>query len=176
VVLDGVHGGHGEAGAVDEAADVAFELDEVEACGFGFDLGGVFLGGVVEGLEVLVAEEGVGVELELGVDGDELAVGVVLGGGVMTRGLISASEQSFFSKRAAREDMSLTAWEICLPLRPRSKAMRRASCGWRPMRGWRGSLMILSGVLSATSSISTPPSELAMRTLRRVARSVVMAR
>ena len=30
VVLDQVHGGHGQAGAVDQAADVALELDEAE--------------------------------------------------------------------------------------------------------------------------------------------------
>jgi hypothetical protein len=79
VVLDGVHGGHGEAGAVDEAADVAVELDVGEAVLLRRGLGGVFVGGVVECLDVGVAEEAVVVELELGVDGEELAVGVVVG-------------------------------------------------------------------------------------------------
>jgi hypothetical protein len=41
-----------------------------------------------------VAEEAVVVEVELGVDGEDLAVGVVVGRGVTMSGLISASEQS----------------------------------------------------------------------------------
>ena len=38
VELDDVHGGHGEAGAVDEAADVAVKFDEVEAMSIGVEV------------------------------------------------------------------------------------------------------------------------------------------
>ena len=82
VELDDVHGGHGEAGAVDEAADVAVEFDEVEAmsvgwwvsgCGYGgerkrvvllssFDFIGVFLGGISPRENLLLPEFGVVVE------------------------------------------------------------------------------------------------------------------
>src|SRR5690606_16168629 len=72
--LDGVHGGHGEAGAVDEAADVAIEGDVGEAHAAGAHLGGILRGGVEELLDVLVAEGGVVIEVELGVDGEDLAI------------------------------------------------------------------------------------------------------
>ncbi len=72
--------------------------------------------------------------------------------------------------------MILMACPTCLPLRPRSNAILRAWWGWRPMRGSMGCLRMASGFSSATFSISTPPSAEAMRTLRRVSRSVVMAR
>ena len=74
VKLDDVHGGHGQAGAVDQAADVAVEGDVVEAGLLGADVEGALLGFVGEGGEVGVAESGVVVEVELGVDGQQLAV------------------------------------------------------------------------------------------------------
>ena len=73
--LDDVHGGHGEAGAVDEACDVAVEADVVQAELAGGDFARVFLRGVTHGDDVLLAVEGVVVEIELGVEGDDLAVG-----------------------------------------------------------------------------------------------------
>ena len=72
--LDDVHGGHGEAGAVDQAADLAVELDVVQLVLGGLDLGRVLLGDVAQGDDVLVAEEGVVVEVHLAVEADELAV------------------------------------------------------------------------------------------------------
>ncbi len=74
--LDGVHGCHRESGAVDEASDVSVECDVGHAVLGGFDFCGVFFGGVGECLEVFVAEGCVVIEVELGVDGDDLAVGV----------------------------------------------------------------------------------------------------
>ena len=72
-MLDDVHRGHREAGAVDEAGDVAVEGDVGEAELRGFDLLGVFLVEVAEGDHVGMTEEGVVVERHLGVEGEELA-------------------------------------------------------------------------------------------------------
>ena len=74
VELDDVHGRHGEAGAVDHAADVAVELDVVEAVLGGLELGRVFLVRVAQRLDLLVAEERVVVEVHLGVERQHLAV------------------------------------------------------------------------------------------------------
>ena len=71
-MLDDVHRGHREAGAVDEAGDIAVEGDVGEAELRGFDFLGVFLVEVAEGDHVRVAEEGVVVERHLGVEGEEL--------------------------------------------------------------------------------------------------------
>ena len=68
VELDDVHGGHGEAGAVDHAADVAVELDVVQVVLGGLDFGRVFLVEVAQRQDVLVAEQRVVVEVHLGVE------------------------------------------------------------------------------------------------------------
>ena len=75
VELDNVHGGHGETGTVDEAADVTVKLDEVEAGLGGLDLIGVLLGGVAPLKDLLLSELGVVVEAELGVHAQNLVVG-----------------------------------------------------------------------------------------------------
>ncbi len=80
VELDDVHGGHGETGAVDEAADGSVELDVGETEFVGFEFGRVFLSGVEEGLDVLVSEKRVVVEGHFGVDGHDLTIGEVFGG------------------------------------------------------------------------------------------------
>ena len=56
VELDDVHGRHGEAGAVDHAADVAVERDVGEVVLRGLDLLGVLFGDVAQLDDVLVAE------------------------------------------------------------------------------------------------------------------------
>ncbi len=76
-VLNDVHGRHGQARAVDHAGDGAVELDVVERVLAGFDFERVFFGGVAQRLDVRMAEEGVVVEGDLGVEREEL---VVLGG------------------------------------------------------------------------------------------------
>jgi hypothetical protein len=68
VMLDDVHGGHGKAGAVDEAGDVAVELDVIEIEFAGFDLKGRFFGEVAHFLNVFVTVKGVVIETDLGVD------------------------------------------------------------------------------------------------------------
>src|SRR5699024_2417730 len=65
--LDHVHGGHGQAGAVDHAADVAVHGDVVEAVLLRLGLGRVFLGQVAHGGQVRVAELGVVVGVDLAV-------------------------------------------------------------------------------------------------------------
>ena len=73
IELDDVHRRHGEAGAVDHAADIAVELDVVEAVLAGLELGRVFLILVAHRLHVLVTEEGVVVEVHLGIQRDDIA-------------------------------------------------------------------------------------------------------
>jgi hypothetical protein len=54
VELDGVHCRHCQPGAVDDAADVAIELDEGDPGTAGFDLGDLFLIHVSQLLELRV--------------------------------------------------------------------------------------------------------------------------
>ena len=62
VQLDQVHRAHRQAGAVDQAADVAVELDVAQARLAGADFGRLFFGHVAQLGQVLVAEQGVVVE------------------------------------------------------------------------------------------------------------------
>ena len=72
--LDRVHGGHGESGAVDDAADVAVQLDEVgDAKLVGEHLEAVLLVLVAQFGKVRVAVEGVVIDGELGVEGEDTA-------------------------------------------------------------------------------------------------------
>lgn len=75
VELDDVHGGHGKTGAVDEAANVTVQLDEVEVGLGGTDLIGVLLGGVAPLEDLLLAVVGVVIEAKLGVHAEDLVVG-----------------------------------------------------------------------------------------------------
>jgi len=101
VELEDVHRRHGEAGAVDEAANVAVELDEVEAVLGGVDLSRVLLRLVAHGKDVLLAELGVLVKAELGVHAGSG------GGGGGTEGqracLLSWQEPSAGRVRLTRE-------------------------------------------------------------------------
>ena len=74
VELDRVHRRHREAGAVHEAADVAVERDVREVELRRFDLGRILLVEVAHRDDVGMAEQRVGVEVELGVERDHLAV------------------------------------------------------------------------------------------------------
>jgi hypothetical protein len=74
VVLDDVHRAHGEAGAVDQAADVAVERDVVEAstCEASISFGSSSSRSR-ERRRSRMAEEGVVVERHLGVEREHLA-------------------------------------------------------------------------------------------------------
>ena len=61
-VLDDVHGGHGQARAIDEAGDAAVELDVIEIELAGLDFQRRFLVEVAHFQDVLVAVEGVVVQ------------------------------------------------------------------------------------------------------------------
>ena len=74
VELDDVHGRHGEAGAVDHAADRAVERDVVEIVFRGLDFLGVFFGEIAQRGDVGMAEQRVVVEVDLGVEADQLVV------------------------------------------------------------------------------------------------------
>ena len=75
VELDDVHRGHGEARAVDHAADLAIQRDVVQVELRGGEFLGVFLGLVAQGGDVGLAVHGVAVEAHLGVEAFQLAVG-----------------------------------------------------------------------------------------------------
>ncbi len=72
-MLDDVHGGHREAGAVDEAGDVSVEGDVGEVVFGGLDFLRVFLVEVAEGDDLGVTVEGVAVEGDLRVEGEDFA-------------------------------------------------------------------------------------------------------
>src|SRR5229473_1065411 len=74
IKLDDVHRRHGEAGAIDHAADIAVELDVVEAMLGRLGLDWILLRDVAHLLDLVVAEQRVVVEIHLGVEGDDLAV------------------------------------------------------------------------------------------------------
>merc|ERR1711916_211212 len=73
VELDLVHSGHGEAGAVDHARDVPVQADVVEVKLGGGDLARVDLGRVLQVKDLLLAEGGVVVKVQLGVHGKDAA-------------------------------------------------------------------------------------------------------
>ena len=70
VKLDDVHGGHGQSGAVDHAADVAVERDVVEVVSGGLDLALVLLGPVSLIEYFLLSEIGVVVEAKFSVQAE----------------------------------------------------------------------------------------------------------
>src|SRR5690606_18091032 len=72
--LDRVHRRHREARAVDQAADVAVELDVGEVELRRLDLGRVFLVEVAQFDDLGMPEQRVGVEIQLRVERDHLAV------------------------------------------------------------------------------------------------------
>ncbi len=74
--LDHVEGRHGEAGTVDDAADVAVEADVGEAAVVGEGLARVFLALVAQLRDLRTAEQSVLVEAHLGVEGHD---GLLLG-------------------------------------------------------------------------------------------------
>ncbi len=74
IELDDVHGRHGEAGAVDHAADRAVELDVRQLVLRRLELHRIFFGLVAQRDDVGMAEQRVAVEVHLGVEADQLAV------------------------------------------------------------------------------------------------------
>src|SRR5690606_7016874 len=78
--LDGIHGGHGQAGAVDQAADVAVELDVRQIELAGLDFGGILFIQVAVGNDFGMAEQRIGIEVELRVQGNDVALAVAVQG------------------------------------------------------------------------------------------------
>src|SRR5687767_4585149 len=74
VQLDDVHSRHRQAGAVDHAADVAIQFDVGEVVFRRLDLRRLLFGEVAQLLQIRVAEFGVVVEADLGVEHQQLAV------------------------------------------------------------------------------------------------------
>jgi hypothetical protein len=76
--LDGVHGGHGQTGAIDQAADVAVQADVGQVELRGLDFGRVFFVQVAQGHDFRVAEQRVAVEVELGVQRNDVALAIAV--------------------------------------------------------------------------------------------------
>ncbi|RMY63988.1 hypothetical protein D0862_15331, partial [Hortaea werneckii] len=74
VELDDVHGGHSKTSAVDQAANVAVQLDEVETRLGSLHLVCVLLRDVTPAEDLLLTEVGVVVEVKLGVHAEHLVV------------------------------------------------------------------------------------------------------
>ncbi len=72
--LDGVHGGHGQTGTVHQTADVAVQGDVGQVELGGFDFVGIFFIQIAVFNDFGMTEEGVGVEIELGVQSLDVAV------------------------------------------------------------------------------------------------------
>src|SRR5690606_31376666 len=76
--LDGVHGCHGQAGTVHQAADIAVQLDVGQIELAGFDFSGVFFVQIAIFHDVGVAEQGIGIEVELGVQCNDIALAIAV--------------------------------------------------------------------------------------------------
>src|SRR5579859_1743571 len=93
---------------------------------------------------------------------------------VKIRGLISANEASHSTKARYRPCMKARA---CASAASGTPILREIPSAWlslNPSTGSMATLWIFSGACAATSSISMPPSELAIRVTRCVARSTTM--
>src|SRR5690606_3271451 len=71
--LDRVHGGHGQACAVDQAANIPVKLDISQVKLAGFDFGRLFFGQIAVLDDFGVTVQGVGIKVELGVQRDDVA-------------------------------------------------------------------------------------------------------
>src|SRR5262249_52603926 len=74
-VLDDVHGGHGQPGAVDQAGNVAVKLDVIQVELGGLDFQRVFFIDVAQFFQVFVPEKRVVVKVDLGIEREQTAVG-----------------------------------------------------------------------------------------------------
>ena len=157
--LDDVHRRHGQAGAVDHAADRAVEADVVQRELRRLDLERILFVGVAQRREVLVPEHRVVVEGHLRVEREQVA-------------LLGDDQRVDLDERGVAADERaverLQQLDRLADLRRLRGRGRRRSCApgsrCRPMPGSTYSLRIRCGVFSATSSMSMPPAELAMST------------
>ncbi len=74
-VLDDVHGRHRQAGAIHHAADVAVELDVVQVVFRRLDFERIFFRDVAQFAQVGMAEQGVVVEVHLGIEREQATIG-----------------------------------------------------------------------------------------------------
>ena len=68
MVLDDIHGAHGKASAIDQAANVAIHAYEAETTTSSLELGWIFFRGVTERFDIWMAEKSVVVENNFGVE------------------------------------------------------------------------------------------------------------
>merc|ERR1719445_459728 len=74
VQLDDVHGGHGEAGTIDQTPDVPVQLDVVEAVLGGLHLPGVRLGRVLHLKYMFLSEGSIVIKSKLGISSVNLTL------------------------------------------------------------------------------------------------------
>ena len=152
---DHVERRHDQAGAVAEDADVAVELDVLDALLLGAALDRVFVLGVRELLVLGVAVERVPVQRDLRVERLHLPLGrddqrVDLGERrVLLRATPRTAPPARRRRRRSRPRRRRRRWRSPRPPRARARRARR-----------RGGGSASPGVFSATSSMSTPPSTL----------------
>ena len=162
VQLDDVHRRHGQAGAVDHAADVAVERDVVQVVLGGLQLLRVLLRLVAQLVQLRVAEQGVVVEADLGIERDDVA-----GAGDDQRVDLDdrAVERDERARTAPVTKLPKAADLLARQARGRRPAGARGSrrCRW-PGRSRRAGSS--PGWCAATSSISMPPSVEATRVMR----------
>ena len=94
----------------------------------------------------------------------------------LTRGLISIIEQSFSVNKEARLTIISVNELQDFPDRPRESPREFATSSLRPSDGSNQTLWMASGEVSATSSISTPPSVEAMIRIASSSLSTSIAR
>src|SRR5580693_5091059 len=74
-VLDDIHGGHGQSRAIHHAADVPVELDVIQTVLGGLDFERIFLGDVAQFAKISMPEQSVVVEIDLGIQSKQTAIG-----------------------------------------------------------------------------------------------------
>ena len=72
--LDDVHGSHSETSTVDETSDITIHADVVEAKLLSFNFTGISFGIIAHGKDILLAVCSVVVEVDLGIEADNLTL------------------------------------------------------------------------------------------------------
>ena len=165
-VRDDVEGRHHQPRAVADDPDLAVELDVVEALLLGLGLERVGLLADLERRVVLVAEVGVVVERHLAVQRlEDVARQPGQRVDLDQGGVLVVEDPSTASCTI------VTACSASSAGKPASATIARAFSSSTPTLGSIGICFTASGLVLATSSISTPPSTLAMQRYCRLARS-----
>ncbi len=91
-IFDDVHGGHGQAGTVDDIAHIAVQINVIEIIFRGFHLHGVFLVQIPQSQQILVPEQALESKSTLA------SKAMTFPSEVKINGLISTRDMSCFTK------------------------------------------------------------------------------